>query len=202
MGVALLRPNPDVIPALSRDPSRDQAATARWIVLSPIHSTHSRSLGLDPRATLPTAQVAKDPRVEPEGRQVLGEILCPLSILSPRLDAGAYSPPSHRMGGLQANSGGGSRVRLRRSHRFESGRKRVRDPHGLFQKPAPRGGFRLSFLFTQRRKPPRGSSTHDNRVAGGAFACPIDSATFPAMVRRAPSRGNLHVPYRSRQDHR
>ena len=85
------------------------------------------------------------------------------------------------MGGLQANSGGVSRVGACLSHRFESGRKRVRDRPVLLQKPAPRDGQRLSFIYSEA-----------SAVSGSAH---LVTTALQAALRRAPFSRAKPSPY-------
>ena len=169
--VAPLPPTPDVIPALSRD----HAAAGGLLPSAPPH--HSTALRLDPRAILSPAQAAHPLPASPIQGEVLfsarGSIVphewretspsdgggrrgwghTNKSIhLIPAPKTARILLPSLRMGGLQANSGGGRRAQQSSLAQVRgTGRLlrafAVRDPRVPFQKPAPRDGQRLSFYL-------------------------------------------------------
>ena len=164
-----------VIPALSRGPPPDQASTARWT----------------------------------NNHIVVGAVTMNLSTLSPPPKPRAYSHPSLRMGGLQANSGGGRRAQQSSLAQVRgTGRLlrafAVRDPRVPFQKPAPRDGQRLSFIYSEASAVsgsayprPHLRSAHDNRVTGGVSARPCEPESLlhnPSAA--AASRGQHDAPMR------
>src|SRR5690606_12351846 len=96
------------------------------------------------------------------------------SRLSPPPAPVPYCCPSPRMGGLQANSGGVSRV-----WSLPAAQVPVRPCVGerpraavQFQKPAPRGGFVSLFYFTRGESRLGVRPSIDNRATGGASARP------------------------------
>jgi len=98
--------------------------------------------------------------------------------------------PSPRMGGLQANSGGVGRVGALPlpQVRVTAGwgeRPQSANP-GLFQKPAPRGGFRLIFIYLrgESRLGVRPSMTTASQ-AGFRHVQTVQNRVFPTKSRRS-----------------
>jgi len=72
-----------------------------------ISPTHRTALGLDPRATLSTAQAANGPRIKSEDDTVIGgDMDADLSILSPPQKPRAYFPRPRHSRGPDAGPGG------------------------------------------------------------------------------------------------
>ena len=111
---------------------------------SPIHPSHRTALGLDPRATHSPAQAANGPRVKPEDGPVS---MGGYDATYPSYPPGQillHTPPITPRGGLQANSGGVSRVGALPLPQVRVRAEACARPPVLFQKPAPRDGERLT----------------------------------------------------------